>query len=167
MGLGDFLFGVACLLADQRPSQRRRRKAQKDMYQRENSWNLFTRTDVGTCFACNGKGYKDWECRACDGTGKHTFPAKLCHGCEGAGVRTYSAKPCFKCTATGLNGSAACISCNGTGVFKPEKRVECKRCHGIGEFRAATTVECNKCNGTGKFHPTCKKCGGAGHHKFR
>lgn len=167
MGLGDFLFGAACFLADQRPSQKRRRRAQKDMYEREQSWNPFVSRSSGTCFACDGKGYKDWDCRACNGTGTHTYPPKKCNACEGTGQHTYPRKDCFKCNGTGINNGSLCVKCNGTGEFKPSATVDCKKCKGTGVFSPERTVTCKKCDGTGEYHPKCKKCGGTGLHTFK
>jgi hypothetical protein len=167
MGFGDFVFGVAGLLFDQRPSQVRRRKAQKDTYKREQALNPFIKTDVGTCFACEGKGHKDWACRSCEGTGRYEYAAKPCNPCNGTGRYTFAAKRCNQCIATGDQGAIGCAKCNALRAGKPPKIMDCRKCSGTGIYALASVAACKKCDGSRKYRPPCKKCSGSGTIRFR
>ncbi len=75
-----------------------------------------------SCEQCNGNGFKEVACRACDGKGK--CPVSSCSN----GIRT------MELLTTG-GEKIKCAHCNGTG--------RCKQCNGRGK----TSVACSYCNG--------------------
>lgn len=188
-----FLFSFLCVAHDLlSPQQQRKRRAQKDSYKRSNSF--FQNPNVGTCFSCEGKGYKVFSCgscsgagsksltcRTCSGSGSYQVPLKSCNKCDGLGTLNVQPGPCSLCRSTGSWYDRKCPRCNGSGNFVPPVQgVKCGHCDGTGIFRAAYSVVCRKCagkgtfdvtcsacDGSGKFQPKCKKCGGAGTIKYR
>ena len=89
-------------------------------------------TARGICFACDGTGKKNLDCRKCAGSGIVHLPAQ----------------PCFRCDGTGMRSGSDCPKCQGTGLFKPARDVVCQRCEGAGSF----AVTCKRCEGSGRYY---------------
>jgi DnaJ-class molecular chaperone len=108
----------------------------------------------GICFGCEGKGTREFDCRACVSTGRYSG---ICKSCNGTGSFWPKEQQCGSCAGTGKFKARSCKRCRGTGCLKPSP-CTCNRCCGKGEF----VDRCRACNGYGKISVTCKKCSGSG-----
>ncbi len=114
--------------------------------------------EYGTCFGCEGAGVREFDCRACGGTGKFE-----CRGCAGTGEFKVPARQCFGCNGTGHRPPGTpCPRCAGSGNFAPA-RIEVCRCRST---EGAQRLVCRRCTGSGVLRVVCRKCSGSGWHRF-
>jgi DnaJ-class molecular chaperone len=114
----------------------------------------------GTCFGCDGTGWRNVACRTCDGSGEYRGE---CRACRGTGRFERPARPCLACRGADSGPGPPCRQCSGTGQHRPAVSEACRRCAGAGRFVAS----CQKCCGTGRLIVACRRCGGSGWFKHK
>lgn len=88
------------------------------------------------CTYCNGTGYYDWVCDACNGDGLRR--PDVCFQCFGEGT-------CFVTPGSGDGPGwwETCSICHGTGINADTIGGPCRACEGVGVRKNA--IRCEHC----------------------